>query len=245
MPIITSELILYGAANRPDDESSTVGGAIDVAARPLDSDVGSLTDIEAVSDGADTRTLTIVYRDETGEVLTDDIVLNGTTPVPLGDDVERILSATLSDTDNARTVILREESAGATIHTFNPDETDAFRLFRQAASDDSAKVYYEKVFWANTHDSLSLLNAIVDLVADPAAKIEIGLAATADDTGTAADRLTAPGGVTFQDDDTDIAVPGTNLAAGAAIGVWIKLSLEANDNALKSTFTTRLRGESV
>jgi hypothetical protein len=244
MAIQDTELLLFGAASRPEDDTNPVGGAIATTARPFDANLASNSDIEALSDGADTRTLTVRYRTVAGVETTGTIVLNGATPVALGATVERLLEISTT-TDATRTVTVRVVSAGATLHTLNPNETHAFRMFNKAVSGPSQKIYYEKVFFKNTNATLSLLNAFVDLTADPAAKVRIGLATTVDDTATAATRLTAPAGVSFVDNNVDIAVPGTNLAAGSAIGVWVELTLGANEAALKNSFTSRLRGQSV
>jgi hypothetical protein len=247
MAIISSELILYGSANRPEDDTTTVGGAIDATARPFDANLAANDDIEILSSEAgDVRTVTIRYRNAAGvEASVGPTALNGTTPVAMGITAERLLEVIVSATHGTRSVTIRRASDDALLHTVNPGETRAFRMFNKAVSTTSQKIYYEKIFWKNTHGTLSLLNAIVDLTADPLAKVEIGAAPTVGDTATATNRLTAPGSVSFVNDNVNINVPGTNLAAGAAIGVWVKLTLDANESALKNSFTTRLRGESV
>ncbi len=245
MSVTATELIQYGAASRPEDDTSTVGGAIDTQSRPFDAELASASDVEALSDGADARTLTITYRLASGATSSGIITLNGTTPVALGVAIERILKAVLSASNGSRTVTLRVVSAGATLHTFNPNETTGFRNFIKAVSSGSTKTYYEKTHWKNTNASLALLNGILKLTADPSTKIKIGLATAVNDSVTTANRLTAPGSVVFVDDNVDQNVPGTDLAPTASIGVWAELSLAVNNSALKSSFTTELRGQSA
>ncbi len=70
------------------------------------------------------------------------------------------------------------------------------------------------------------------------------LAASKGDSATSTNRLTAPAvGDTLDPDtfdDNSKAVPGTNLAAGEAIGVWFRLALNAAEAPIKSTYTTAL-----
>ena len=73
----------------------------------------------------------------------------------------------------------------------------------------------------------------------------LGLAATKDDSATAANRLTAPGGVTFFDDNNAQNVPGTTLEAAAAIGIWAEQALTTGDAPHRTTFTLKASGESV
>lgn len=246
MAVTGSELIEYLATDHPEDDVSTVGGAVNTAGRPLDVDLASVSSLEVVSDGADTRTITLRYRDAAGVLQTTSaITLNGTTPVALGVSAERIIEATLSTTSASRTVVLRIAGGGATQHTFNPNETKARRKFVAAVSGAAQKVYYEKTFWANTDPTLALLSASMKLTADPAAKIKMGLAAAVGGSTTSANRLTAPSGVSFVDDNVAQSVPGTNLAAGAAIGTWWEMTLAADNAPIKNTFTSQLSGVSA
>ncbi len=246
MPVISSELVQFLAANHPEDDTSTVGGAIDPAARPLDAELGANSNLEILSDGADTRTMTLRYRDAAGVIQSvGPTALNGTTPVSLGITAERVIEATLSASSGTRTVTLRVAGGGAVQHTFNPNETKAKRLFVKSVSSGAQKVYYEKTFWKNTDGVLSLLNAIMRLTADPTAKIKMGLAAAVDGSTTATNRLTAPGSVSFVDDNVDQNVPGTNLAAGSAIGCWWEFTLAADEPPIKNSFTSQLRGQSA
>ena len=118
-------------------------------------------------------------------------------------------------------------------------------LFQNAASESGAVARYEKIFWKNTNGTLTLNSAQITLTVDGSGKINIGLATAVNDTGSVADRKSAPGSVSFVGVSTAQNVPGDALAAGTAIGVWIKQSLGANDAAQKASFTTQLSGTSV
>jgi hypothetical protein len=246
MSVTGSELIQYLATDHPEDDTSTLGGAINAAGRPFDADLASNSQLEVLSDGADTRTITVRYRDAAGIVQTTGAVtLSGTTPVALGVTAERLIEATMSTTDASRTVTLRIAGGGATQHTFNPNETKARRLFALAVSSSSGKVYYEKTFWKNTDSVTALLGATMKLTADPSGKIKMGIAVAQGGTTSSTNRLTAPSGITFVDDAVDQSVPGTNLAAASTIGVWWEMTLAADNAPIRSTFTSQLRGASA
>ncbi len=127
--------------------------------------------------------------------------------------------------------------------------TEVRRLFYNAAADapgGAARDYYEKVFVKNTHATLSLTGATIAEQADPSGKITFALATALDDTGTAADRRTAPAsGVTAFDNAVKNVANAQNHSPGAAQGVWLKLTLAAGDAPLKTTYTLRENGQSI
>ena len=245
MPIIESELQFFLPASSPvTDDASTVGGAIDLTARPLDAQLAATDQVEILSDGADTRNVTITGRLANGAPVSETNALNGTTPVVFTAVFERIHTIEAASGDASRTVTIRRDGGGATVHTLNPDEVLGAALFINSESDpDDPVVRYEKVFARNGNATLALLGAEVTLVTDAADLYRIGLG-TVGGTDSEANRLVDPG-VTFQDDDTAIAVPGTNLAAGAAVEVWIEQALAADQAAAKPSFTLRLSGSSI
>lgn len=248
MPL-PEDLVLYYAANAPDDDTSTVGGAIDTAARPLDAELaGPPQDLEAVSDGTDTRNITVIWRDTTGVIQTNTVALTSTTPVTVATGVERVLEASLATPDATNTVTLRIAAAGATQHTFNPNETLALRAFRRSFSDpDSPLNWFEKQFWSNDDGALALTEAEVTLTADPSAVILIALDNAKDAATTATDRLTAPaaGVGAFVDDGIAIGVPDTFLGPAEAIGTWIQMQLATGNPALRSSYTLQISGQST
>ncbi len=245
MPIANTDLIEHAAASMPEDDVSTSGGAIDTAARPDLTHLTANAVIAAISDGADVRTLTITGRLASGAIDTEAIVLTGAVEVVGAKTFERILKAVLSATDGARTVTVKQGAAGATRATIGPNETTRRLLFYDSASEAGATTRYEKTFLKNNHGTLTLNAAAVQLTADPAAKIKIGVAAAKGDTVSVANRKTAPGGITFVDDGVSQNVPTGVLAAGEAIGVWKELALGASDAPNKTTYTTQLSGTTV
>ena len=245
MAITSAELIAYGAASRPEDDVSTAGGAIDLTDRPnlAQFDANAVAYVE--SDGADVRVATVYGRDAAGALQSDPITLNGAAPVAGAVTFERILRVTLAATDGARTVLVKQGSGGTTRATILPDEQGSFAMFIASQSEAGATTRFEKIFWKNTNGTSTLSSAEIELTADPSSKIRIGLETTVDDTVTITNRETTPANPTFVDDSVAQSVPGGELAAGEAIGVWIEFSLTAGNAALKTSFTTQLSGTTV
>jgi hypothetical protein len=245
MPIVASDLIAYSAVNRPSDDTTTGGGAITTLVRPVLSPLSAIDDIEAVSSSvSDTGDLTIVGRGTDGLLVTVPITLAGTTTVINATLFERILSVTYVTPANG-TIQLRRRGGGPLICTVPAGEQGVSTLFKSAIGEAGVATRYDKFFFKNVHGSLTLSAAKVRLTADPAAKIRIGLAAAVNDTATIANRKTAPGGITFFDDNIDINLPGAaTLAAGERIGVWVEQALAAAEAAFNSTFTVSITGTS-
>lgn len=245
MPIAVTDLVEYLTANMPEDDASTSGGAIATTGRPDITQLTANSVIAAVSDGADTRTITVTGRLPSGVQDTEAIVLTGAVEVVGVKVFERFLKVVASAGDAARTVTIRQGAAGATRATLTPNETTRRILFFGAASEAGASVRYEKTAWKNNHGTLALTTAQLTLTADPAAKFEIGVSAAKGDTVSVANRKTAPGGITFVDNGVAQSVPTGDLGAGESIGLWYKLSLLAADAPQKTTVTSQLTGNTA
>lgn len=226
-----SAMVLYGSVSRPEDDVSVSGGVIDVTHRPIWYELSwpSLIQIVSTSD-LDFRSVTITGRDLTGNAASEVITAqglgtgNGTIEFIHIDKVEA------SATHATATIYVVQQLGALMIHDINPGELGGFRMFLNANSSTvDPKSRYEKLFWKNTDDSDVPTLATVQLSHDAIGKITIGLEAVVDGTQSVATRLLAPAGVAFVDDDVAISVPGGTLAAGSAIGVWIKQTLSAND----------------
>lgn len=252
MPIASTDLICYASANMPEDDVSTSGGAIDALRRIAFTQLAADDDIEVISSSAsDTQNCTIEGRLASGALASETAALTGTTAkifATLGV-VERVLDVELASVAIG-TITVRRSVAGATLATIPVGERGFMMFLRKAVSDAvSTKNFYMKVFWKNAHATLSLLNAKVKQNADPATRITHLLAASVNDSATTTNRVTAPGAADTQDpdtfDDTDKTVPGTNLAALAAIGTWLRGQFTAGDGPHRQTYTTELAGEST
>jgi hypothetical protein len=244
MPIASTDLILYGTTDRPEDDVTASGGTVTTLFRPVFNEFGGNSVVAVVSSAADTRQVTIVGRDATGAVVQEILTLDGTNEVVGVQVFERIQKVTAASTATT-TVTVREGSAGPTVSTIPALERGFYRLFLNSASEASPATRFEKIFWKNTHTSLTLNSAKVTLTADPSSRIRIGLAGTTNDVVSVANRKATPGGISFVDDGVEQNVPGTILPADVVIGVWVEQALLSDDTPFKSSFTTRLAGTSV
>jgi hypothetical protein len=252
MPIAATDLVLFCSANMPDADAGSAGGAIDLLRRPDFTQLAANDDLEVISTSAsDTQNCTIEGRDAAGNVVTETATLTGPvakTFATLGV-IERVLKVELASAAIG-TITVRRSVAGATVRVIPVGERGFLMIFRKTSSDPVSTVnYYAKCFWKNLHGTLALQTAVVKQNADPDARVTHLLATAVNESATSTNRITAPAVGDTQDpdtfDDTDKTVPGTNLAAGAAIGVWFRLQLPAADAPHRTTYTTELTGSSV
>ncbi len=85
MSISATDLIFYASANKPTDDTSAGGGAIDTLERVTFDDVAANDDLEVVSSNAadTTQQITVTARLPSGAVSQQTVTLNGTTAVIL------------------------------------------------------------------------------------------------------------------------------------------------------------------
>jgi len=247
--IVAADLVAYMAATQSDVDATPVGGAIDTLRRPDFTQITANDDIEVISSSAsDTQNCTITARAADGTLTSQTAALTGTTAkifstMGAAGVVERILQVELASVAIG-TITVRRSVAGATLRTIPIGERGFSMIFRKLASDPvSTTNWYAKFFWKNTNGTNALLSANVSENADPSGTITHGLAASVNDSGTTTNRQTAPGGVTFA--NTAANIPGTDLASGAAIGVWLDMTLAAANAAIRSTYTSQIQGSTT
>jgi hypothetical protein len=245
--VVAADLVAYHAATQSDVDGSTVGGAIDTLRRPDFTQIAANDTIQALSSAAgDTAiTVTMTGRSAAGSIVTETKTLTGTTAITFNTlgTVERVLQAELSAAA-AGTITIQRTTGAVLIRTIPIGERGFSAIFRKGSSSTSGTVnYYAKFFWKNTNATNALLGAAVSESADPSGTITHGLAASVNDSGTTTNRQTAPGGVTFA--GTAANVPGTDLAATAAIGVWLNMTLATNNAAIRSTYTSQIAGSTT
>lgn len=248
MSILASELIAYASASRPQNDTDASGGVIDDKVRPTYTQFTATAKAALQSSSAgDTRQVTIIGRLATGVLTNENVNLNGTNEVLSTNDFERILSVLAASATGGVTVNVKQ-GAGGTVRGTIPSAERGFQaLFIDSASDPDDPVdRYEKINIKNTNSqSLTLTSSVLTLTADPQDRIEIGVGSVSG-ANSVANRLAAPGGVSFVDDGVDINVPsGQNIPAGEWVEVWVKQALLAADSAFKNTFTVRLTGNTI
>ncbi len=246
MPIAATDLIPQGSASRPEDDTATSGGAIDTDDRPSPCTLAANDTLEMVSSQAadTTQVVTVEGRGADGAILTDTQTVNGTSVVAFVGTFERVLKVTM-DIVATGIVTIRRGSSGPTVDTIPINDLGFYGMFLKSASESAGTTRYEKIFWKNNHGTLTLNSAEMELTADPSVKITAGATVAKDDSTSVANRKATPGGVSFVDDNIAIAVPTGILAAGEAIGLWLLMTLIADDSPLKTSHTTQLSGTSV
>ena len=252
MSVTAAELIYYGAANVPQDDASTAGGAIDLttivvptSASLFNATGGSFVDYVSSNVG-DTMNVTVTGRDAQGRIISETKALNGTTLVNGAVAFTSILKIVIASVA-AGTVTITKHTGGATITTIAAGVTTVRRMFYAAAANavgGATKVLYEKLFAKNTDATNALLAAQVTETSDPSNVLDFALAAAVNDSLSVANRLTAPaGGLTFDSNAKNI--PGTDLAATAAIGIWARLTLAAGQAAAEYAWGLQLAGNTT
>jgi len=269
MPVVDADIIVYGAANMVEDDTSIVGGAIDRTIKILGTDMSTTDTLDIVSDNAGdtTQTITIFGRNAAGSLVdTGAVTLTGTTPLVGVVSFERILKIVVSAT-YLGTITITENGAGGTPITLE-GTVDApggvavlqsrrpFYGAEAEASGGSAVVYYEKVFITNTHATLDLTSATITMTFDGSAStVDFDLAAVINDSVTEPNRLTEPDasdmlGAPTWDDAAKIPPGGTlgnRVTAGTAdeCGTWMRMSLPAGEPPANTFVTFNVIGSST
>jgi len=248
MALTAAQTKLYGSAVMPEDEATqNIGGAIAPATEISFTRLLANSTLEVVSDSiADTTmSITVTGRAADGTLLSDTVALNGTTVVAITGTFKRLLKAVLT-APAAGTVTLRKAGATGDAMVFAPGITTIRRPFMNVAADvaaGSARVFYEKLFLKNISGVDALIAAKVALGINPGNKYNFALAVAVDgvvSNGAGNNRAVAPAALVF--DAAQKAVPGTDLLPGAAIGVWVELSLAAGLAAGDEEFRVDLTG---
>lgn len=247
--IVAADLVAYHAATQSDADAIAVGGAIDLLRRPDFTQLAANDDVEVISTSAsDTQNCTITARAADGTITSQTKALTGVTAaifntMGAAGVVERILQVELASVAIG-TITVRRSVAGATVRVIPIGERGFSMIHRKGASDPSVQVdYYAKFFWKNTNATNALLGAAISESADPAAVMTHWVVGSVNDSGTTTNRQTAPGGSAFS--GASQAVPGTDLAATAAIGVWLHMTLAAAQAAIRSTYTSQIAGSTT
>ena len=254
MAIASTDLVAYRAVNRPKTDAATVGGAIDIL-RYHDFTQLAANDTIYVqsSSGSDSGNITVEARDAAGVLVTQTIAINGVTGVNLSSlgTVERILDVEMAAGAVGTVTVGRGtiSSKGAAVRTIPPGKRGFGILFYDSISTTSQRVVTEKTFWRNEHGSLALTNAKTRIVTggDPAGVMKTALEDAKGDASTLTNRLTSNAGLglTFVDDNVQQDVPANFLGASENVGMWVEMTLAANNAPIRSTVTLELSGASA
>jgi len=253
MSIVAEDIKFYGAANHQTTDAGTQGGAIDTGTKITFTEISANDNVEVLSSNAGdtTQSLTLYGRLSTGVLTSEVIALNGTTQVVSANAYTRIERMTLN-TATAGTLTIRKASDNVTVSTMEAGIDMVTKPFYNVSSDasgGSSRTYWEKFFIKNTHGTLSLLSAMLSESSDGTegggANVEFAICDAVNDSTTSTNRVTAPAAGVGTFNDTTKAVSGTNLAAGDAIGVFIRLTLPAGTASTNTTFVMNVAGSSM
>jgi hypothetical protein len=98
MSVLPSDIVVYGAANMPETDGATIGGAIDFTRRVAFYDVTPAGNLDVISSSSADTATKIVFsgRDATGAIQSQTLTLNGQSWVTGSQPLERLLYAALS-----------------------------------------------------------------------------------------------------------------------------------------------------
>jgi len=245
MAVSSSDLVIYVTTFTPEDNTSTAGGAINSGLRATFDDPTSAAQLKVVSaTGTDnSQYLQVTGRNAAGTIVSENIGLNGTTPVTSSNTYERILKTNLTAVCNG--VITVSGNGVNNIANIPVGESGFRRPFYDAsASIDTAKTYYEKVFIRNNNSGgTSLTNAtVIEVSSGLYTKINFGREDSKNSPQTISNRTAAPTGVTGGFGVGPSGMVGSALAAGDAQGLWLQLSLGAGEVSTNSFYEVQISG---
>ena len=148
--VISSDLVVYTAQNMPENNTDTVGGAINSGIRASFDDPSSAVPIVFYSSSASdtSQNLTLTGRTSAGTVVSETKSLNGTANVTSTYTYERLLKVNLS---SAGIGVITVSGNGVNKVTDIPVGESGFRrpFYDATSSVDIGKTYYEKIFVKN------------------------------------------------------------------------------------------------
>lgn len=256
MTVSSSDIVVYGSQNMAESDTGTQGGGIDTAKRVVFTDLSANDTVKIVSTaGGDTGTVTITGRGATGSIVSETLTLNGTSSVAGSTTFQRILKIVCAS--HSGIITIQDVSSSTNIVQIESGVTQIRRPFYNVSADTvdgSDRAFYEKVFVKNNNASSDLLSASISEQSDGvdtagSGSVEFDLEIAKNDANTSSNRITAPAASgllnsgTFNSSSKN--VPGTDLAATEAIGVWLKLSLPKGTAATNTTYTLRVSGSTT
>src|SRR5258705_2509453 len=203
MSIAASDLKFYQSASMPENDTAASGGAINTAGAVEFTALAANDAVGVVSSSAsDTsaKSIDVTGRNPAGAIVTENILLNGTTRRAGATTFERILKI-VANGGMVGTLTIDRNTGGAVVATMpisNPPAipstvTSVRSVLYDSTADTIATVDRYELFYArNNHGSLTLNAAKVKLVADPSAKIKMALSTAKGDVASIANRLALP-----------------------------------------------------
>ncbi len=253
MPVIASDIRIYAAANMPEDNTSTVGGAVNTGIRVVFDDVAVTGPIKCSGDAtAGTGNLFVRGRNTAGSIISETVAINGTGFTNTTNSYERLLDCRLDKPNMSGSVVtMYSNITGALIATLQAGVSGVRRPFYDAAADSaggSQRIFYEKVFVTNQNDVNALLTAqITEVSSGLFASINFAIESGTEGAQTVPRRTglnAVPTGVTvFGPGATSF--PGTDLGTNENRGVWLQMTLAAGAAAANSFYQMQVTGNTT
>ena len=244
MAVASSDLVIYVAADMPENNTAAAGGTIDSGVRSSFDDPSSTAQLKIYSSSvADTgQTLTVTGRSDGGSIISEGISLNGTTAATSINSYERILKTYLSTT--AVGIVTVSGNSVNKITAIPVGETGFRRPFYDATSSIAgATTFYEKVFVKNNHASSTLNNAtVIEVSSGLYSQMAFALEDSKRSAQSISNRTAIPTGVTGGFAAGPSGMVGDELVAGGYQGIWLKLSLGAGEAATNSFYEVQISG---
>lgn len=247
--MIGTDIKFYGSASmQEDDDDSPVGGAISVGVKVVFTDIVSTDEVTIISDNAGdtTQVVTIYGRNSSGQIIEEDLSLNGTTRVVGTENFQRILKVVTTSHTGTITITRNNGPTYTQIAVMESGVDILRRLFYNAEAEPSggsSKYLYEKVFVKNTNGTDTLNSAVIKENTDPSGLITFDLEDTKGGSNSTTDRITAPSsGMLSVFNNDDKSVPEDVLGPNEYIGVWLKMTLAAGQSPAKNFYRMRVSG---
>ena len=243
MAVSSSNLVIYAAANMPEDDSSTAGGAINSGIRVTFADPASPATIQFISTSvSDAQNVVLTGRNAAGAVISETVALDGINPKTGVNTYERVLKCILAS-PAVGTITVSGTSEAAKVTDIPPLENGFRRPFYDAtASAVSTVNLYEKVFVMNNNTTSTLNSATLTEVSNGLYnKINFSLEDAKQATTSVANRTIAPGS-TGPFGEGPSGMVGNELTGRDYQGVWMKLTMAAAEPAQNSYYEVQISG---
>ena len=247
MSVVNTDLVIYTASNMPENNTSVVGGDINSGIRASFDDPSSSSTIiiYSSSDTDTSQNLTLTGRVAAGTIISESLALNGKSNVTSVYTYSRILTASLDAIAVGDITV-----SGSTVNKITdiPVGESGFRrpFYDATASITTSKTYYEKVFIKNNSVTSDLTDAkVIEVNSGLAANISFGLEDTKKSNQTIANRETVPTGITGGFGAGPSGIMNNLLSTGDYQGVWLKLSVDANEASINSFYEVQVSGTTV
>lgn len=257
MSLVASDLVAVSWDGQAENDTSDYAWNLVLTTRRFAhvAEIGaSASGVEVLSSNAGDTTQTVTVRGWSSagkliDALANPYALNGTTAVGIDGSWLRLTYCTISASTTG-TITFRKSGGGATLATIDSTAAGgartAQRMFVFAYATQAGITRYDKFMWYNKNSSFAAISPVSRLTADPQTRIRIGAEASSGVGADTTTRLTAPGGISFVDDNVDQTGPA-NIPTLDTWAIWVEFASTADDpNApFGDSFTAQITAQSI